>query len=165
MSSHGIKDRVAIIGMGCTPFREHWDKGTDDLIIDAATETFASAGIAKDDIDAFWFGTAQSAMSGIPFASALKLEGKPVSRVENFCATGSEALRNACYAVASGAYDSALALGVEKVKDSGYQGLNAPPIPTDGTQRTLTAAAMFSLVIPAYAAKYGVSDEEMREAL
>lgn len=40
MSSHGIKDRAAIIGMGCTPFREHWDKGTDDLMIDAAKETF-----------------------------------------------------------------------------------------------------------------------------
>ena len=65
MSSHGIKDRVAIVGMGCTPFREHWDKGTDDLLIDAATETFASAGVAKDDIDAYWLGTAQSGMSGI----------------------------------------------------------------------------------------------------
>ena len=81
MSSHGIKDRVAIIGMGCTPFREHWDKGTDDLMIDAAQETFASAGIAKDDIDAFWFGTAQSAMSGVPMASALKLEGKPAQQM------------------------------------------------------------------------------------
>lgn len=165
MSSHGIKDRVAIVGMGCTPFREHWDKGTDDLMIDAATETFASAGIAKDDIDAFWFGTAQSAMSGVPMASALKIEGKPVSRVENFCATGSEALRQACYAVASGAYDTAMALGVEKVKDSGYQGLNAFPIPNDGTNRTLTAAAMFSLVLPAYAEKYGVDPDELRRTV
>ena len=36
MSSHGIKDQVAIVGMGCTPFGEHWDKGADDLLIDAA---------------------------------------------------------------------------------------------------------------------------------
>jgi len=165
MSSHGIKDRVAIIGMGCTPFREHWDKGTDDLMIDAANETFASAGIAKDDIDAFWFGTAQSAMSGVPMAAALKLNNKPVSRVENFCATGSEALRQACYAVASGAYDTAMALGVEKVKDAGYQGLNAFPIPNDGTNRTLTAAAMFSLVLPAYAEKYGVDKDELRRTV
>ncbi|MFN8052468.1 MAG: acetyl-CoA acetyltransferase [Acidimicrobiales bacterium] len=165
MSSHGIKDRVAIVGMGCTPFREHWDKGTDDLMIDAAEETFKSAGIPKDDIDAFWFGTAQSAMSGVPMASALKLEGKPVSRVENFCATGSEALRQACYAVASGAYDTAMALGVEKVKDSGFQGLNAFPIPNDGTNRTLTAAAMFSLVLPAYAEKYGVDKDELRRTV
>ncbi len=165
MSSHGIKDRVAIIGMGCTQFKEHWDKGADDLLIDAAEATFASAGIGKDVVDAYWFGTAQSAMSGIPLAAALKLDNKPVSRVENFCATGSEALRQACYAVASGAYDTAMAIGVEKVKDSGYQGLNAFPIPNDGTSRTLTAAAMFSLVLPAYAEKYGVDPDELRRTV
>ena len=55
-----------------------------------------------------------------------------------------------------------MAIGVEKVKDTGYQGLNAFPIPTDGTDRTLTAAAMFTLVVPAYAEKYGVDDDELR---
>jgi acetyl-CoA C-acetyltransferase len=165
MSSHGIKDRVAIVGMGCTPFREHWDKGTDDLLIDAATETFASAGVTKHDVDAYWLGTAQSGMSGITLAAPLKLVGKPVTRVENFCATGSEALRQAAYSVASGAYDLAMAIGVEKVKDSGYQGLNAFPIPNDGTNRTLTAAAMFSLVLPAYSEKYGVGIDELRRVV
>ena len=124
MGSHGIKDRVAIVGMGCTPFREHFDKGLDDLMVDASTQAFASAGVAKDDVDAYWLGTAQSGMSGITLARPLQLEGKPVTRVENYCATGSEALRNAAYAVASGAYDIAMAVGVEKIKDSGYAGLS-----------------------------------------
>jgi len=162
MGSHGIKDQVAIIGMGCTPFLEHWDKSLDDLIIDAAHSTYASAGIAQEDIDAFWFGTSQSAASGLAMAGPLKIQGKPVTRVENYCATGSEAMRNAAYAVASGAYDVVMALGAEKVKDGGYQGLNAFPIPTDGTQRTLTAAAMFSLILPAYSEKYGVDPDELR---
>jgi len=162
MASHGIKDKVAIVGMGCLPFREHWDKGTDDLLVDAAQLTFESAGIDRDGVDAYWLGTAQSGMSGLTLSQPLKLEGKPVSRVENFCATGSEALRQASYAVASGAYDVAMAIGVEKVKDSGYQGLNAFPIPNDGTNRTLTAAAMFSLVLPAYAQRYGVDEDELR---
>ena len=165
MSSHGIKDKVAIVGMGCTPFREHWDKGIDDLLIDAAEETFASAGVTKDDIDAFWLGTAQTGMSGITLSAPLKLEGKPVTRVENYCASGSEALRQAAYAVASGAYDVAMAIGVEKVKDGGYQGLNAFPIPNDGTARTLTAAAMFSLIVPAYAERYGVDEDELKRVL
>ena len=165
MASHGIKDRVAIVGMGCTRFAEHFDKSLDDLIIDAAEETFASAGVTKDDVDAYWFGTAQSGMSGITLARPLQLEGKPVTRVENYCTTGSEALRAAAYAVASGAYDVAMALGAEKVKDSGYQGLNAFPIPNDGTARTLTAAAMFSMVAPAYGKKYGVSEDELTEVL
>jgi acetyl-CoA C-acetyltransferase len=165
MSSHGIRDRVAIVGMGCTRFAEHFDKSLDDMVIEASSEAFASAGVTKDDVDAYWLGTAQSGMSGITLARPLELEGKPVTRVENYCATGSEALRQAAYAVASGAYDMAMAVGVEKVKDSGYQGLNAFPIPTDGTNRTLTAAAMFSMVAPAYAKKYGVDPAELKRVL
>ena len=34
MGSHGIRDRVAIVGMGCTPFGEHWDKSADDLLVE-----------------------------------------------------------------------------------------------------------------------------------
>ncbi len=165
MGSHGIRDRVAIVGMGCTAFGEHWDRSLDDLIVDAAADTFASAGVTKEEVDAYWFGTAQSGMSGITLARPLQLENKPVTRVENYCTTGSEALRAAAYAVASGAYDVAMALGAEKVKDSGYQGLNAFPVPGDGTARTLTAAAMFSMVAPAYARKYGVDEEQLAEVL
>ncbi|MFE3204695.1 acetyl-CoA acetyltransferase [Embleya sp. NPDC055664] len=165
MGSHGIKDRVAIVGMGCTPFVEHWDRGTDDLLIEATAEAFADAGVGKEQVDAYWLGTAQSGMSGLTLAKPLQLQGKPVTRVENMCATGSDALRQAAYAVASGAYDVAMAVGVEKVKDGGFQGLNAFPIPGDGTARTLTAAAMFSMVVPAYGEKYGVSEAEMREVL
>jgi acetyl-CoA C-acetyltransferase len=165
MSSHGICDRVAIIGVGCTHFGERWELSLDDMIREAAGEAFTSAGVAKDDVDAYWFGTAQSGMSGITVARPLQLVDKPVTRVENYCATGSEALRQAAYAVASGAYDVAMAIGAEKVKDSGYQGLNAFPVPNDGTQRTLTAAAMFSMVVPAYAKRYSVDEDELRDVL
>src|SRR5688572_15765985 len=151
--------------MGCTQFREHWDLGLDDLIVRAATDCFESAGIDKDEVDAYWLGTAQGGMSGITLARPLQLRDKPVTRVENYCATGSEALRQAAYAVASGAYDVAMAVGVEKTKDSGYQGLNAMPPPNDGTGRTLTAAAMFSMVAPAYANRWGVDEATVSEAM
>ena len=162
MASHGIRDRVAIVGMGCTPFREHWHRSLDDLLIDAHGLALDSAGITKSDVDAYWYGTSQSSASGISLATPLRLDNRPVTRVENYCATGSEALRQACYAVASGAYDIAVAIGGEKVKDGGYQGLNAFPIPTDGTNRALTAAAMFSLVLPAYADRYGIDEDQLR---
>jgi acetyl-CoA C-acetyltransferase len=166
MGSHGIKDRVAIVGMGCTRFGEHWDKGADELMIDATDDAFKSAGVTKDDVDAYWLGTAMSGNSGMTLAMPLQLEGKPVTRVENFCATGSEALRQAAYAVASGAYDMAMAVGVEKVKDTGLQGLSgAGHAPTDGTNRTLTAAAMYSMVAPAYSKKYGVPMDELKKVL
>ncbi len=165
MASHGIANKVAIVGMGCTPFAEHWDQSFDDLVVDATAAALTAAGLGRADVDAYWLGTAQGGMSGITLARPLQLEGKPVTRVENFCATGSEALRAASYAVASGAYDVAVAVGAEKVKDSGLQGLNAEPPPNDGTLRTVTAAAMFSMVAPAYARRYGVDDATMREVL
>ncbi len=166
MASQGIKDRVAIVGMGCTPFAEHWNKSADDLMIESTTAAFQDAGLDKDAIDAYWVGTAMSGASGMMLARPLQLQNKPVTHVENFCATASEALRGAAYAVASGAYDVAMAVGVEKVKDSGYQGLvGAGKPPTDGTGRTLTAAAMFAMCAPAYGAKYGVDKDEMRQVL
>ncbi len=165
MSSHGIRDRVAIVGMGCTPFGERWDKDVDDLIIEASMDTFESAGVTKDEIDAYWLGTATSGSSGMALARPLQIQGKPVSRVENFCATGSEALRAASYAVASGAYDIAMAVGAEKIKDGGYQGIAVSNPAGDGTARTLTAAAMYSMIVPAYSKKYGIDEDELMDVL
>src|SRR5205085_5617694 len=94
------------------------------LLVDAVEECFSSTdGIDKPDVDAYWLGTMSSGQSGLVLSRPLRLDFKPVTRVENFCATGSEAFRNACYAVASGAYDRVMAVGVEKLKDSGYSGL------------------------------------------
>ncbi|MHB1583820.1 MAG: acetyl-CoA acetyltransferase [Acidimicrobiales bacterium] len=163
MASHGVRDKVAIIGMGCTRFGEHFDRGLDDLLLEATDAALASAGVARGDVDAFWLGTAQSGMSGLLLSRPLHLVGKPVTRVENFCASGAESFRQAAYAVASGAYDVAMAVGAEKLKDSGYQGANAAPVPTDGTNRTLTAAAMYSMIVPAYAARYGLSVAQVKE--
>ena len=165
MASRGIRDRVAIVGMGCTNFGEHWDKSTDDLLIDSSQQALQSAGMKLDDVDAFWLGTMGSGQSGLTLSRPLKIDYKPVTRLENFCATGSEAFRNACYAVASGAYDIVMAIGVEKLKDSGYSGLVTGGMPTDGTDSTLTAPASFSFLAPAYASKYGVTNEEMKEVM
>jgi acetyl-CoA C-acetyltransferase len=165
MGSHGIRDRVCIVGMGCTPFREHWAKGVDELLVDSVTDAVADAGVALDDIDAFWLGTMASGNSGITLSKPLKLDYKPVSRLENFCATGSEAFRNACYAVASGAYDLAMAVGVEKLKDNGFSGLAVGGIGGDGTQASITAPALFSMLGPAYAKKYGVDEQEFKDVI
>ncbi|MDP6182890.1 MAG: acetyl-CoA acetyltransferase [Gammaproteobacteria bacterium] len=165
MGSKGIKDQVAIVGMGCTQFGEHWNKDTSDMLIDAATEAYQSAGVDPDDVDAYWLGTFASGLSGIVFSEAMKTSYKPVTRVENMCATGSESLRNAAYAVASGAYDLVMAIGVEKLKDGGYSGLVLPTPDGDGTESSMTAPAMFSLLAPAYCEKYGVAEEKLKEVL
>jgi acetyl-CoA C-acetyltransferase len=164
MSSNGIRDRVAIVGMGCTRFDEHWDRGAPDLLLESSAAACEDAGVELGDIDAFWLGTTRS-VSGLTLSEPLKLDYKPVSRLENFCATGSEALRNACYAVASGAYDVAMAIGVEKLKDFGYSGLVSATIPNDGTGSPMTAPAAFSMLVPAYERKYGIGTEELKEVI
>ena len=165
MSSHGIRDKVAIIGMGCTKFGELWDRSTADLLVEASEDSLKSAGVTLGDVDAFWLGTMDSGYSGLTLSTALKTHGKPVTRVENMCATGSEALRGAVYAVASGAVDVAMAIGVEKLKDSGFSGLVRADPPDDGTPTETTAPAAFSYLAPAYQDAYGLDEQTMRETL
>jgi acetyl-CoA C-acetyltransferase len=167
MSSNGIRDRVAVVGMGCTAFGEHWTRSAEDLLVDAVEAARADAGVAREDIDAYWLGTLGSGQSGLTLSKPLAVNYKPVTRVENYCATGSEAFRNACYAVASGAYDRVMAVGVEKLKDSGFAGLLRSDPPGDGTaaELSLTAPAAFSLLDPAYCARHGVAAADMRAAM
>jgi acetyl-CoA C-acetyltransferase len=139
----GIKDKVAIIGMGCTKFGELWDKSVGDLIVEAAYEAFEDAGIEQKQVDAAWIGTVFSGLSAITLAP-LRLSYIPITRVENMCATGSEALRAAAYAVAAGACDIALALGVEKLKDAGTTGLAGPAVVGSSTLGTSGVAPGYS---------------------
>ena len=169
--ARGIKDKVVIIGMGCSAFGEHWDKGADDLIVDSFEEAIADANISRDQIDAAWFGVCYEeqslSKSAISLAQALRLPNLPATRVENLCATGSEALRGAVYAVAAGGSDIALALGVEKLKDTGYGGL---PERTKGTfddmwYPNVTAPGSFAQLAISYVENYGIDMSQLKEAM
>src|SRR5579872_1166686 len=167
----GIRDKVAILGMGCSKFGERWDCEAEDLIVEAYEEALADSGIETSQIDAAWFSTAieeqHVGKSGVPLAMALRLPYIPVTRVENYCASGSEAFRGATYAVASGACDIALALGVEKLKDTGYGGL---PQRGRGALNSMfwanvSAPGSFAQLAAAYRAKHGVSREDQKRAM
>ena len=121
-----IKGRVAIIGMDCTQFGERWDVGLNDLAIEAAYEAYRDAGVGPEDIQACYLGTVTAPMIGVGgtvVADALKRRGIPIIQNENWCATGHIALIEAHMAVARGVYDVVMALGVEKLKDTGFPGL------------------------------------------
>ncbi len=160
-----IKDKVAIIGMGCTKFGERWDSGPEDLIIEAAYEAFEDAGIAPDDIEAAWVGTLRSGEAGAIVADALKIKNIPITRVENWCATGHEALRNAVFGVASGMYDIAMAIGYEKLKDTGFGGLGVGRGSNPVLQARATAPSYFSFIANRYFHTYGIDDDEGKELL
>jgi|TARA_B110000971_G_scaffold212830_1_gene242787 acetyl-CoA C-acetyltransferase len=169
--AQGIKDKVAIIGMGCSKFGERWDCSSEDLMVEAFSEALQDAGIEKQAVEAAWLGSALDDVnvgnSGLPLASGLRLPRIPVTRVENMCATGTEALRAATYAVASGAVDIALAMGVEKLKDTGYGGL---PLRTKGLANDLwmpygSAPGNFSQLASAYSSRYGIDADELKRAM
>jgi acetyl-CoA C-acetyltransferase len=167
----GIRDKVVIIGMGCSQFGERWDCGADDLMIEAFAEALGDAGIERDDLEAGWLGVfydEQSvSKSALALSMALRLPQIPVTRVENLCATGTEALRGAAYAVASGACDIALAMGVEKLKDTGFGGL---PERTKGSLEDLwqpgfTPPGAFAQLAAAYAAKHRLPMADLKRAM
>ena len=169
--ARGIKDKVAILGMGCAKFGERWDMDADQLMVEAFTEAQSDAGIDVSQIDAAWLAVAFDAVnigpSGIPLSMALRLPNIGVTKVENYCASGTEAFRGAVYAVASGAADIALALGCEKLKDTGYGGL---PVRSRGTTYDMigvtgSAPGNFAQLAAAYRAKHGVSKEELKRAI
>ncbi|MEJ8567353.1 acetyl-CoA acetyltransferase [Elongatibacter sediminis] len=169
--AEGIRDRVAIIGMGCSRFGERWDCGPEELMQEAFHEAREDAGIEPAQIGAAWLGVffqeQSTGKSGLPLSQALRLPNVPVTRVENLCATGTEALRGAVYAVAAGACDIALAMGMEKLKDTGYAGL---PERTRGSfedlwQPASTAPGSFAQLASAYARRHGISMDEIRRAM
>jgi len=156
----GIKDKVAIIGMGCTKFGELWDKSGDDLMVDAFKECLEDAGIERNDIDVAFWGACfpMQGLSGMPLSTLLHLPYIGVTHVENLCASGTEALRAATYAVASGASDIAMAIGVEKLKDVGYGGL--PAFGVSMTGANYTAPGSFAMLATRYFATYNLSPDE-----
>ncbi len=168
----GIRDKVVVLGMGCSVFGERWEDDSSDLLLEAYQECIADAGIEKKDIQAAWIGNhideVNIGKGGCYLANTLHLPFIPVTRVENFCASGTEAFRGACYAVASGAYDIVMAAGVEKLKDVGYGGL--PDSPIFGQLARLinpnaTAPGMFAQLATAYASRFNLPMERIKEAI
>ena len=170
---NGIRDKVAIIGMGCSKFGERWEDGPEDLMVEAFQECIQDAGIDKKDIQAAWLGSCFDEISigksAVPASIALRLPNIAVTRVENYCASGTEAFRGAAYGVASGACDIALAIGVEKLKDTGYGGL-----PNAGSGfgslawqwfPNASAPGLFAQLASAYAAKHRIPDQELKRAI
>lgn len=154
---------IAIIGAGVTKFGHLWDKDHDDLLVEAVNDALSDANLELKDIEAIWCGTfyPSTGISGNVFSDSLKFFGKPISRVENYCATGMDNIRNACFAVASKAYDIVMACGVEKLIDAGGRGI--PPI--EGifsvSMPVISAPGMFALAANRAFKEWGWKREDL----
>jgi acetyl-CoA C-acetyltransferase len=164
-----LKDKVAIIGMGCTAFGELWNRDVDDLIAEAAFAALDDAGLEKKDLQAVWAGTMFSGITGASVSNVLQLQYIPVTRVENACATGIEVIRNATFGVASKTYDIVMAIGFEKMKDFGFGGLHPVKSLSDKQHPIYiaggTAPGRYALSATRYFERYGLGPEEGKRTI
>lgn len=163
-----IKDNVAIVGMGCSQFGERWDCGAGDLAIESAYEAYEDAGIGPKDIDAVFVGQMYAPVGGLAGAQvidALKFQNIPVIRNENWCCAGHVALISAIMAVASGAYDTVMAMGVEKLKDTGSPGLGVGRGMNPVYEARRTAPGSFALIGTRYFEQYGLTPAQGKETI
>jgi acetyl-CoA C-acetyltransferase len=158
--SEGIRDKVAVVGVGCCQFGENWDQSPSDMIVDAAYEAYQDAGIEdpQRQIDAVFTGSLYSQKGPHECSDALKL-WKPVTMVSNYCATGTDAFRCGVMSIACGLYDTVLVVGYDKPKDRGVSG----PSVMMNQVRDLpqTPAGWFALCAATYFQKYGAGREDL----
>ena len=154
-------------------FGERWDAGPDDLMVEAYIEAMQRRRYrAQTQLDAAWFSTHVDEMGtgkgGTPMSIALRLPNIAVTRVENFCASGSEAFRGAVYAVASGAADIAHRSGCREAK--GHRLWRASRGQSGHPERrrscpTARPPGNFAQLASAYRAKHGVSKDDLKRAI
>ena len=159
--SESLRDKVAIVGAGCCQFGENWDKSREDMIVDACYEAYADAGIEnpQDEIDAIFAGAVYPRDGSAEIAEALKIFGKPISVVSDYCQTGTDAFRFGVFAVAAGVYDKVLVVGFDKPKDRGVSG---PSVAFDKVRGLpATPAGWFSLCAARYFETYDAGREDL----
>jgi acetyl-CoA C-acetyltransferase len=161
MREKNIRDKVAIVGVGACQFGENWDKSREDMIVEAAYEAYEDAGIdnPQEQIEAIFCGSVYPNGGTGEVAEALKIFGKPISKISNYCETGTDTFRYACMSVAAGMHDTVLAIGFDKPKDRGVSG---PSVNFDRVRGLpATPAGWFSLCAARYFETFGAGREDL----
>ncbi|MFH1775186.1 MAG: beta-ketoacyl synthase N-terminal-like domain-containing protein [Chloroflexota bacterium] len=116
---------VAMVGAGMSKFGVHPGENTRELFVQAYNEMRESVdkGLDPNDIDGLWVGNVNSELwesqstIGVTCADWLGLVPRPAAKIEDACASGQVAIREAVVGIASGLYDVAVAGGTEKMTD------------------------------------------------
>ena len=159
--AESIRDKVAVVGVGACKFGENWDRSREDMIVDASYEAYEDAGIDEPQrqIEAVFAGAVYPREGTAEIAEALKLFGKPISLVSDYCQTGTDAFRFGAFAVACGMYDTVLVVGFDKPKDRGVSG---PSVNFDRVRGLpSTPASWFSLCAARYFETFGAGREDL----
>ena len=156
---------ASIIGWGHTPFGKQPEETVETLVVAAANEAMAHAGLGPEDIDSIVLGHFNAGFSKQDLTSALVLQAnpglrfKPALRTENACASGSAAVFQGLNAIEAGRAKTVLVVGVEKMTDS-----TSPQIAENLLRASYLAeegdtdggfAGIFGKIAHAYFQKYG----------
>ena len=149
---------VHVAGGGVSAFAHHWETPLVVLAARAIREAFEEAGIDRDAVDSVYVGhMSQGELIGQRLLRDLAFPEVPVVNVENACASGGTALREAWLAIAAGASDIALVLGVEKLAS---KGLLRMPNPTLEERMGFIMPGSYALAGQAHMERYGTTREQ-----
>jgi acetyl-CoA C-acetyltransferase len=166
-------ESVAIVGWGHTKFGKLEEQGLEDLLVAAANEALADAGVEAHEIEAIYVATFNAGMSEQDFISSLALQVNeafrftPSTRVENACGSGSAAVFQAANLIEAGRARRVLAIGVEKMThlssaDVGRCLSRASYMPEEGDEG-LTFPGIFGVVANKYFQKYGDQSDALAQ--
>jgi acetyl-CoA acetyltransferase len=156
---------VYVLGTGMLKFGRYPDKTVPELGGEAAMIALKDAGVAMKDVEFFACGNLyqSNAMVGQRILQQIGQTGIPVINVANACATGSTAFREAYLSVASGMYETAMAVGVEQMGKQGLLGGGGaggdPAYSTEGKLGSGLMPAVFGQAGIEHMRKYGTKME------
>jgi acetyl-CoA C-acetyltransferase len=137
----------------------------EELVVEVTTDALTSAELEASDIDAIYYGQYNAGLQPLTFGSSLPLQaadglwGVPSTRVENACASGAAAVHQGILTLRAGAARNVLVVGVEKMSESGAEGVRTALIGADyemaGTDYPTGFAGRFALVAEEYSRRYG----------
>ena len=161
--------KIAVLGAYQTKFGERWDKSLKDLMVEAGWGAIKDAEIGKEKIEIAFVGNKLGGrLTGQNHLGALLAEElgifRPAVRVEAACASGGVAVSQACLAIASGEYKTALVIGAEKMTDA-FSPQTAMALMGAGSeeerQAGLSFVGLYALMAQKYLADFGASQEDL----
>lgn len=153
---------VAIVGISMIKFGRYPDRSVYELAAQAGHEALKDAGMEMKSVEAFYSGNLYATSpSGQRILQQLGQTGIPVVNVANACATGSTAFREAYFAIASGAYDVAMAVGSEQMGKQGLLGSRGDPATSlEGRVGSYMMPAVFGMAGMEHMRAYGTTQEQ-----
>lgn len=161
---------VGIVGSGQTQHGRRFDLTYPELVSEAVEACLKNTGVDPKDIDGVIYGSMPSMMEGVAlthfyFADALRSVGLPILKTETCGSTGISLAITGYYWIASGMADLLLVVGSEKMNEGDSQATMTSVLEPFYQMYFISGApGIFSLQSQAWAERFGIPAEKIREA-